>query len=113
MTFEGNRPFGLEAMERRVLMTGPTVIDVMVVYDNASKLALNVDDAGMQKLIRQSVSTANQAHYNTQDNVVLRLVYSGPVSYTSTGSFSTDLSNLESGAIANVTTLRNTFGADL
>src|SRR5205085_7711225 len=57
-----------------------------------------------------------QAHYNTGDNVVLRLVHTEQVSYSSSGDIQTDLNRLQTpgdGFLDNVAGLRNTFGADL
>jgi hypothetical protein len=109
----------LDCLEPRTLFaaTAPTVIDLMVVYDADAKAQLKVDDAGMQKLIQQSVAAANQVHYNTQDNVVLRLVHTEQVDYSNNGgSISTDLSRLSTpgdGYLDSVQALRDTYGADL
>lgn len=110
------RRFGLESLEGRTLFAAPTVIDVMVVYDANAKTSLGLNDTQIQKVIRQSIDSANQIHYNTQDDVVLRLVYTGLVAGGSSGSFSTDLSRLTTpgdGFFDTVHTLRNTYGADL
>jgi hypothetical protein len=85
----------------------------MVVYDADAKAQLNVDDTAIQKLIRQSIDSANQAHYNTGDNIVLRLVYTGQVNDSPTGTLSGDLANLDSGLIPKVNSLRTQYGADL
>jgi hypothetical protein len=109
----------LDSLEPRTLFaaTAPTVIDVMVVYDADAKAQLKVDDAGMQKLIQQSVAAANQVHYNTQDNVVLRLVHTEQVDYSNNlGLISTDLTRLSTpgdGYLDGVQALRDTYGADL
>jgi hypothetical protein len=107
-----------DSLEPRTLFAiAPTVIDVMVVYDADAKAQLQVDDAGMQKLIAQSVAAANQVHYNTQDNVVVRLVHTEQVAYSNPGGLiSTDLSRLSTpgdGFLDNVQALRDTYGADL
>jgi len=96
---------GVEALEGRALLAAPTVIDVMVLYDSAAKTALGVNDSQILKLIRQSIDTANQAHYNTQDNIVLRLVDSEPIAFTSSGNFQTDLDALAD--LPSVKTLRD------
>jgi hypothetical protein len=106
----------VEALEGRVLLAAPTVIDVMILYDANAKTQLGVNDAGMQRLIRQSLETANQVHYNTQDNVVLRLVHTQQVAYSSTGDIATDLNRLRTagdGQLDNALTLRETHKADL
>lgn len=113
MLKNSSKKWCLESLEGRTLLAAPTLIDVMVVYDANAKTQLNVNDAAIQKLIRQSIDSANQAHYNTGDNIVLRLVYTGQVNYSSTGSHTTDLTNLGNGSIATVNTLRNQYGADL
>jgi hypothetical protein len=105
------RRWGVESLEARTLLAAPTVIDVMVLYDANAKLALGVNDAQIQKLIRQSIDSANQVHYNTQDNVVLRLVDSEQITFSSSGDFQTDLNTLS--GLASVATLRNNRGADL
>src|SRR5438270_433873 len=107
-----------ESLEQRALLAA-NVIDVMVVYDDSALTNLNVNAAGNQKLIRQSIESANQVHYNTNDNVVLRLVYTGQVNYADTGVIDTDLSNLQAGNIplaGSATTVaqqRTNVGADL
>jgi hypothetical protein len=51
----------LEPLEIRTLLAAaPSVIDVMVVYDADAKTSLgNLTDAAIQKLIRQSIDSAN------------------------------------------------------
>jgi hypothetical protein len=112
------RILGFESLETRTLLAAPSVIDVMVVYNADAKANLgNISDAAIQKLIRQSIDSANQAHYNTADNVVLRLVHTEQITYSNNGgSIDTDLSRLQGmtdGFMDNVHALRNTYGADL
>lgn len=112
------RAMGLESLETRTLLAAPSVIDVMVVYNADAKASLgNVSDAAIQKLIRQSIDSANQVHYNTADNVVLRLVHMEQINYSNNGgSINDDLSRLQGandGFMDNVHALRNTYGADL
>jgi hypothetical protein len=109
---------GLESLETRTLLAAPSVIDVMVVYNADAKASLgNISDAAIQKLIRQSIDSANQVHYNTADNVVLRLVHTEQIAYSDDGgSIDTDLSRLQGtsdGFMDNVHALRNAYGADL
>src|SRR5213595_2288107 len=61
-------------------------------------------------------STPPIRHTTTPDNVVLRLVHTEQVSYSSSGDIQTDLNRLQTpgdGFLDNVAGLRNTFGADL
>lgn len=114
--FSRRRHYSFDSLEQRTLLAAPTIIDVMVVYDANAKNQLGGTDAVIQKLIRQSIDSANQAHYNTGDNVVLRLVHTEQISYSSSGDIATDLNRLQNpadGFMDNVHTLRNTFGADL
>ncbi len=113
MRKNSSKKWSFESLEGRTLLAAPTLIDVMVVYDANAKTKLNVNDVAIQKLIRQSIDSANQAHYNTGDNIVLRLVYTGQVNDNPTGTLSGDLANLDSGLIPNVNTLRTQYGADL
>lgn len=57
------KKWSFESLEGRTLLAAPTLIDVMVVYDANAKTQLNVNDAAIQKLIRQSIDSANQAHF--------------------------------------------------
>ncbi|MDB5318911.1 MAG: conserved repeat domain protein [Phycisphaerales bacterium] len=111
------RPTRFEPLETRTLFAA-TVIDVMVVYDADAKTFLgNISDSAIQKLIRQSIDSANQVHYNTNDNVVLRLVHTEQIAYSNdNGDIGTDLNRLQGtndGFMDGVHALRNTYGADL
>jgi hypothetical protein len=90
----------------------------MVVYNADAKASLgNISDDAIKKLISESIDSANQAHYNTSDNVVLRLVHMEQINYSNNGgSINDDLSRLQGtndGFMDNVHALRNTYGADL
>src|SRR5689334_9988830 len=105
---ESFRVVQVEMLEARQLLT---TIDVMVLYSNNALAAFGNDSAAMDKAIRQSIDSANLAHQNTGDNVVLRLVHTENLNYSSTANQTTQLSALESNPT--VTTLRTQYGADL
>src|SRR5947207_2720282 len=112
------RALALESLETRTLLAAPSVIDVMVVYNADAKASLgNLSDASIQKLTRQSIASATQAHYNTSDTVALRLAHTEQTAYSNDGgSIDTDLSRLQGtsdGFMDNVHALQNTYGADL
>ncbi len=105
----------VEALEDRTFLTA-TVIDVMVLYDDDALAQYAGSDALIQKAIGQSIDFANLAHLNTQDNVVLRLVHTEHLVYSSTvggtpASEYTDLAALKANATAN--NLRAQYGADM
>ncbi|HSI35107.1 MAG: M12 family metallo-peptidase [Phycisphaerae bacterium] len=104
----GRLPARVEGLEPRQLLT---TIDVMVVYSNNALTAFGGDNASIQRAIRQSIDFANLAHQNTGDNVVLRLVHTANLNYSSTANQTTQLAALQSDAT--VATWRTQYGADL
>lgn len=99
------------------------LIDVMVIYTPAARLAADPNGASNAILaaIDLAVSESNTAYQESQINTRIRLVHVGEVSYTETGGpdgagFSTDLNHLTNptdGFLDEVQGLRNTYGADL
>ena len=92
-----------------------SVIDVMVVYTPAARSAVG-GTAAMNTLIDLAVTETNQGYSNSGILPTMNLVYKVEVSYTESGSFSTDLDRLEGkadGYMDNVHTLRDTYNADM
>ena len=90
-------------------------IDVMVVYNAASRTAAGGVDA-MEAEIVLAIEAANQAYINSNVTQRLNLVHTEEVSYAETGSAITDrdrLQNTSDGFIDNVHALRNAHGADI
>ncbi|MCC7373045.1 MAG: VCBS repeat-containing protein [Verrucomicrobiales bacterium] len=90
-------------------------VDVMVVYTAACATA-NGGASGMTALINASVTSANTAYSNSHISQSLRLVYSGQITYTSSGQLGTDLSRLRTtgdGIMDTAHTLRDQYKADL
>lgn len=90
-------------------------VDVMVVYTAACATA-NGGSSGMSALINASVASANTSYNNSHLSQSLRLVYSGEISYTSSGQLGTDLSRLRTtgdGIMDSAHTLRDQYKADL
>ncbi|MBL9134757.1 MAG: VCBS repeat-containing protein [Verrucomicrobiales bacterium] len=90
-------------------------VDVMVVYTAACATA-NGGSSGMSALINASVTSANTSYSNSRISQSLRLVYSGQVSYTSSGQLGTDLGRLREtadGYMDTVHALRDQYKADL
>jgi hypothetical protein len=89
--------------------------DILVVYTPAARVAAGGTTA-MQALVNLAVDESNIAYANSEINLRLRLVYQAEVSYTESGSMSTDLDRLtytSDGYMDGVHSLRNTYGADL
>ncbi|OGV46860.1 MAG: hypothetical protein A2X46_15890 [Lentisphaerae bacterium GWF2_57_35] len=96
--------------------TGPTTIDVMIVYTPNAKTWANTSGGGINNVIAQAMSRGQQTMDNTAVPVTLRLIHSAEVSYTESGNSNTDLNRLTNpsdGYMDNVHTLRSTYGADL
>ena len=92
-----------------------TSIDVLVAYTTAAKSA-NGGQTGIESLIDLGIALANQALTNSQIAAQFRLVHTAEVSYTESGSYSTDLSRLQStsdGYMDEVHGWRDRYKADL
>jgi hypothetical protein len=91
-----------------------SVIDVMVVYTPAARMAAG-GAAGMQALITLGETETNIAYFNSQILSQLNVVHTEEVPYGESGSLSTDLSRLSGtdGFMDNVHALRDTHSADL
>ncbi|ASK30637.1 hypothetical protein CEY12_11165 [Chryseobacterium sp. T16E-39] len=93
-----------------------TRIDVMVVFTTAAKNAWG-GLSQSNSFVATAITNFNTALTNSGvSNVTINLVYSGEISYTESGSLSTDLPRLRNnndGFMDNVHTLRTTYGADL
>jgi len=90
----------------------PYVIDLLAVYTTQAK-AERGGDAVIQALIQSAVDSTNQALYNSQIPVTIRLVHAEEVNYTTSGDLSTDDARLRTpndGYLDNVPALRNLWG---
>jgi len=94
-------------------------IDVMIVYDSTAKSWVD-SNGGMNAFAADAIARMNQAASNSNVDLTFRLVYAAQVPsytsyYASTGSLSTDLTNLQAGNgnLAVVHAWRDTYGADL
>src|SRR5688572_7987826 len=98
------------------LCSGPSVIDMMVVYTQQSENSWG-GLANTIANITQAVTNMNASMINSGiSNVTFRLVHTAKVTYTESGNFSTDLSRLagtSDGYMDNVHSLRDQYGADL
>lgn len=96
--------------------SGNTTIDVMVIYTASARSAWG-SVATSNSQITTSITNINTALTNSGiSNITFNLVYAGETTYTESGDFSTDLSNLRGtsdGFMDDVHALRNTYGADL
>ena len=92
-----------------------TQIDTMIVYTPAARDYANLS-SGINNYISLAMQLGQLGMDNSQTGITLRLVYSGLVDYTESGSSATDLSRLTNtgdGYMDQVHTWRNTYGADL
>ena len=93
-----------------------SVIDVMIVYTAEARIGWGGTSAIMA-LAQNCIDTTNIAYENSAIGPLeLNLVHAEEVSYTETGSASTDISRLQNdsdGFMDNVHSLRNQYGADL
>ncbi|MFN0165697.1 MAG: BACON domain-containing protein [Bryobacteraceae bacterium] len=92
-----------------------SIIDVMVVYTPAARQAVG-GTTQMNNLVSLAVAETNQGYANSGVIQRVRLVYSGEVNYTESGSFSTDLNRLTNpsdGFADEVHGLRDGVHADL
>jgi hypothetical protein len=98
------------------LPTGPTTIDVMIVYTPNAKNWANTSGGGINNVIAQAMSRGQQSMDNTAIPVTLHLAHSVEVNYTESGNSNTDLNRLTNpsdGYMDNVHTLRTTYRADI
>ena len=94
--------------------SGP-LVDIMVVYTPVARSAEGGTTA-MEALVNLAIDEANQAYINSEIDLRLRLVYSGEVAYTESGSAETDLDRLTEktdGYMDSVHSLRDTYSADM
>jgi hypothetical protein len=90
-------------------------IDVMVVYTQAVRNAEG-NRAAAEALVYQTVATTNQAYFNSDVHQRIRLVHVQEVTHTEDPDLNNDLRSLRSstdGAIDDIHTLRDTYGADI
>lgn len=90
------------------------VVDVMVIYTTAAKTGAG-GQAAIEAQIDLAIAEANACYSNSAVSLQLNLVYRGEVTYTESGSASTDLGRVQSGAgqLSSIPTLRDTYGADV
>jgi hypothetical protein len=89
-----------------------TVIRVMVHYDGAASAA----SGNISSLIDLAVAESNQGYTNSGVQITLQLATKAAVTYTESGSFSTDLSRYRGtadGYMDSIHTTRNTVTADV
>ncbi len=92
-----------------------SVIDVMVVYTAAARLAAG-GAAAMDNLIQLGIAETNQGYANSGVIQRVRLVHSEEISYAESGDANTDLRRLKEpadGYLDNVHALRDAYGADI
>ena len=95
--------------------TNAVVVNVMIVYSQAAQ-SWAAGNGGINSVIASAMERANEAHGNSDTRVVLNLVHSEQVTYTESGSVSTDLTRLRQtsdGFMDGVHALRDQYGADL
>jgi Metallo-peptidase family M12B Reprolysin-like len=109
--------------QAKILPTPQTTIDLMVLY-TVGMTNVTRYPAGVMARLNQIVATANTAYINSEVAITLRLVRAEQVSYDESIDNESALYDLTPdtvnvsvpatlGKIANVLTLRNTYGADL
>src|SRR5262245_866569 len=114
--FLRSRARHVEALECRRLLTGATVIDLMVIYTAGAVSYYSGDAAKLNASIQGAVDTVNDVMQASEIPVVIRLVHTEQVSYTGSNDLYVDRTRLEDpsdGFLDNVTALRNQYGADL
>ncbi|MBK8738764.1 MAG: hypothetical protein IPM02_04090 [Betaproteobacteria bacterium] len=92
-----------------------TTIDVLIAYTHAMVTRAG-STAGALLRLDQLIATANQAYFDSEVAITLRLVHAEELSYTETDDNSVALTNLTNGAgvLASVQgTLRDRYGADI
>lgn len=113
-------PVAPDAKDLPPVQRGPvnddgSLVDLLLVYTPRAREAAG-GVAQMNNLIALAVAETNQGYANSGVLHRIRLVHSAEISYTETGSFSTELSRLRStndGFMDSVHTLRNQYGADV
>ncbi len=95
---------------------GATIVDVMIVYTPAARIAEGGTD-GINNNINLAMQKANTAHTNSNTQVYLNLVHRAEVNYTEVD-YSTDLDNLTfsggtNSAMDEVQSWRDQYGADM
>jgi len=104
----------VQSLESRTLLSTTPIIDVMVLYTAAA-----LHEAGgvsaIDAQIMRGVADMNLAMANSQINASIRLVHTGEVGYSESGTLSTDLNNLQAGngAFNGIAVLRKEYGADV
>ena len=109
--FGGSNQRGDQAVA--ALDTAPVTIDVMILYTPALANRLG---SGLSARFDQLVALSNQAYRDSGVYIDLRLVHTQQVNYSDTTSNSAALNALTGGGdptLADVASLRNTYGADL
>ncbi len=89
----------------------PATIDVMVVYTPAARTWAG-NTAAMNNVINQAMLRAQEALTNSNTGITMRLVHTAEVSYTESN-INQSLYDIINGAVSNVHSMRNTYGADL
>ncbi|MCK4959759.1 MAG: hypothetical protein KAT00_10160 [Planctomycetes bacterium] len=91
-----------------------SLVDVMVVYTPAVRSAEGGTTA-MDALINLAIDEVNQAYFNSEIDLRIRLVHRSEVAYTESGSADIDLERLTDtdGYMDSVHSLRDTYGADM
>jgi hypothetical protein len=94
----------------------PVNLDVMIVYTPLARQWADSYGGGIANVIAQAVAKGQLALDNSNTVLTITLVYSGEVTYTESGSSSTDLDRLQNtsdGYMDSVHTLRNQYYADI
>ncbi len=105
-------PFGFGAVADGFAADDGSVIDVMVVYNNAADLLIGDIEAHIQS----AIDDANQAYVNSGISTSLNLVHTELVAYTPSGSLCTDRTRLavtNDGNMDGIHALRDAYNADL
>lgn len=91
---------------------GITYLDILVVYTPLAQSS----STDIEREIRLAVDEANASYAGSGIGLELRLIYTAPVGYSESGSFTTDLSRLQGNAdgfMDDVHLWRDSYGADL
>jgi hypothetical protein len=104
-----------DATETQLRDGSTAVLDMVIAYTPESRTN-NGGVAGMNAVINAAVAKANLAFANSQAGIVLRVVYTVEVAYTSVGNLGADLGAMQSasdGKMDNLYTLKAQTSADL